>query len=214
LPEESGGIWNKIHEELSLEQKKHQAYLQKYPQNIPNDVCKHAFIRGFSIENSFNPKVGEYNFLFRTDFEDVYIWTYKENKKSALVSNVNLTVKELPHWKTAAHLIELSLLFAESFEFCLIDTYYTDYKWMFYFDPKRCHIDDIVFANLSEGEVNSMSYGRELKATEIANLAAMMELIFRDDKAYTAISLMTSAFQAHSCCGLATLNRTEKIRSW
>lgn len=184
---------------LKRENIKHQKLLEKYPPDVPNAVCKHAFIRGLPIENSFNPKVGEYNFLFRTNDEVVNIWTYQENTNSALVSEANLNVKQLPHWKTAAHLIELSLLYSEAFELGPLDLYYSDYKWMYDFKPKNC-INDIVFANLPAIEASDLHCGRVLKATNISNLASIMELILRDDKAYTAISLMASAFQAHACC--------------
>ena len=62
--------------------------LAKYPPDIPNISGHHAFIKGISIENSFNPCVGEYNFLFETSYEKMYIWTHTANENSALISDI------------------------------------------------------------------------------------------------------------------------------
>lgn len=188
------------------EQEKRNAWLIKYPQDVPNDVCNHAFIRGFSIENSFKPKVGEYNYLFKTEFESIYVWTYKKNKNSALVSEVNLAVMDVPYWKTVGYLIELALSYVDAFENVSDDNDGVDYKWMYYFNAKVSVIDNITFYNLSEIEANCMSYGVQLKATRIAKLSPIIELLLHDDRAYTALSLMNSAFKVHYCCLICELS--------
>ena len=109
---------------------------EKYPDDVPNTVCNHAFIRGYSLENSFGPKEGDYNYFCQIGFETLYIWTYQKNVNSALVSETQLAVKELPYWKTAANLIWLSLSFAKCFECATMDNL-PDYKWMYYFDPYK-----------------------------------------------------------------------------
>ena len=48
---------------------------KKYPPNPPNDLCKNAYVKGLLIENSFNPKVGEINELFETEYEKLFVWT-------------------------------------------------------------------------------------------------------------------------------------------
>lgn len=170
---------------------------EKYPDDIPNEACKHAFICGISVENSFHPQVGDFNYLFSTDYEDLYVWTYKKNKNSALVSIVNPSVKEEPFWKTAGRIVQLAFSFVEAFE-SIEDP--TEYKWMYYFNPEVSNIDEIVCYNLTEFERISLSNGRIYKATDIAKLASIIDILERDDRAYNALSLVHSAFSLHWCC--------------
>ncbi len=174
---------------------------EKYPDDVPNNVCNHAFIRGYSLENSFSPKKGDYNYLCQIGFETLYIWTYKNKKdiNSTLVSETNLAVKELPYWKTAANLIWLSLSFVQCFEGATMENI-PDYKWMYYFDPSTSTIENTVFYNFSSIEQMFISTGTHLKLTQIASLAPVIELLIRDDQAYSALSLVHSAFCIHSCC--------------
>ena len=75
-------------------QNERQAELEKkYPPNPPNDVCKDALVKGILIENSFNPKVGELNELFETEYEKLSVWTHDKDENSAIVINVDSTVK-------------------------------------------------------------------------------------------------------------------------
>ena len=176
---------------------------EKYPEDIPNEVCKHAFISGISIENSFRPKVGDFNYLFSTDYENIYIWTYKKRTNSALVSIVNPLVKEKPFWKTSGRLIQLAVSFDESFESIAKPT---EYKWMYYFSPARSTFDEIVFYDLSGSDRLLLPSGRIYKATEIAKVASIIEVFERDDRAYNAVSLVQSAFNLHWCCLICELS--------
>ena len=169
----------------------------EYPRDIPNETCNHAFIYGMSVVNNFCPKVGEYNLLFSTPSEDVYVWTYKKNTESALVSVVDPSIKEAPFWKTAGRLIQLSSLFVEAFDLSYEPV---EYKWMYHFDSNNTEIDKINFYGLSWLERQCLSKGRVYKATDIAKLANVIELLIRDDRAYNAVSLVKSAFDSHWCC--------------
>lgn len=186
------------------QRKKREMLEEKYPTNIPNEVCKYAFLYGFSIENSFNPKYGDFNYLFSTDNEKIYIWTYQKNKNSALVSEVDTKIKEKPFWKTAAKLIQLSLYFTEAFE-SIRDS--VDYKWMYHFNADDTTLDNVVFYGLTEIESHCMSYGLQLKATDIADLAPIIELLDRNDVAYNAVSLILSAFTSHPICLICELSK-------
>ena len=170
---------------------------------MPNNVCKHAFISGLLIENSFHPKVGEYNHLFSTKHEDIYVWTYKKNADSVLVSAVDLSISREPFWKTAGRLICLASSFIEAFETLGV---HTDYKWMYYFDFDRSVFDEICFYDVNEFDKKRLPQGREFKATSIANMASLIELFDRDDRAYNAVSLVSSAFEIHSCCLICELS--------
>lgn len=173
--------------------------------DFPNNDVRYAFLYGCSIENSFKPHVGDVNFLFNTQFERIYIWTYQENKMSALVSEVNDEVKNVPFWKTAGRLLQLAHDYANAFE---TEWEAIDYKWMYSFNNEHSFINEIRFYNLDEYERLSLSQGVNLKATRIADLAPLIELFERDDKAYNAVSLVLSAFSVHWCCLICELSKT------
>ena len=173
--------------------------------DFPNNDYRYAFLYGCSIENSFNPHVGDVNYLFNTQFEKIYIWTYKKNKMSALVSEVSDEVRNVPFWKTAGRLLQLAWAFENAFE---MKWEPIDYKWMFSFHNEKSLINEIRFYNISEYERLSFSKGVNLKATRIANLAPLIELFERDDKAYNAVSLVLSAFSVHWCCLICELSKT------
>lgn len=183
-----------------------QQLAEIYPEDVPNEASKHAVIQGYCIENSFGPHVGEYNDLCRIGYEKLCIWTHTKNTDSVLVSEIDLAVKQQPFWKTAAHLILLSYYFARSFE-CATANDVPAYKWMYYFDPSKAKIKDIVFHNLSELDREFISTGLGIKATDLARLAPIIELLNRDDKAYTSMSLLFTAFCVHPCCLICEMSK-------
>lgn len=204
--EDEEKLFEVIKDYMELRYEKQQQFLAKYPSDVPNEVCFHAFLRGISIENSFKPTVGNYIPFFDTPFEKIYIWTYKKDTYSALISEVNINIKKEAFWKNTATIIELALSFNRAFEAVTFDGEKIDYKWMYYFQPD-CLIDDLVFNNLDEIESSCMSYGENVKATTIASIANIIELLIRDDKAFTAMSLLNSSFEIHYCCLICELNK-------
>ena len=68
-----------------------------------------------------------------------------------MVSEVNLTVKQHPFWKTASYLIWISRYFCRYFEGATVEDL-PDYKWMYYFNPSSSKNEDIVFRGLSDME--------------------------------------------------------------
>lgn len=180
---------------------------QKYPSDIPNEVAKHGFIRGYLIENSFEPTVDEYNFLCKIGLENLYVWTYKKDNYSVLVSETDLNVKSLSCWKTASNLIWLSKMFYNAFENATNENL-PDYKWIYYFVPGETTIDQVVFFGLSELEAKSLGTGIVLKITDIADYSPVMELLLRDNKAYTSLAMVFSAFCSNYCCLTCELSQT------
>lgn len=57
-------LYSAINVFLQEREEKLRQLAEKYPDDIPNEACNHAFICGISIENSFHPKVGDFNYLF------------------------------------------------------------------------------------------------------------------------------------------------------
>ena len=208
--EESEKADQKLFEALQAfyeaEVERQQRIAEKYPEDVPNEASKHAIIRGYCVENSFGPYVGEYNYLCKIGYEDLYIWTYAKDTNSVLVSEVNPTVKQQLFWKTASYLIWISRCFCRSFEGATAENL-PDYKWMYYFDHSSSKIEDTVFLGLSDLESKFISTGVHIKATEIAALAPILELLIRDDKVYTALSLLFTAFCTHPCCLICEMSK-------
>lgn len=199
-------LYEIIKEWYEAEMERQQQFAEEYPDDVPNEASNHAIIRGYCVENSFRPNVGEYNYLCQIGYEDLYIWTYAKDVYSVLVSEVKLSVREESFWKTASYLIWISRYFCRSFEEATADNL-PDYKWMYYFDPSSSKIEDIVFRGLSDIEREFLSTGMQIKATEIADLAPILELLIRDDKVYTALSLLFTAFCAHPCCLICEMSK-------
>lgn len=107
-------------------QNERQAELEKkYPPNPPNDVCKYALVKGILIENSFNPKVGELNELFETEYENLFVWTHDKDENSAIVINVDSKVKDIPFGKIYVVLFGLQysmLMLLKEFHLIVLST--------------------------------------------------------------------------------------------
>lgn len=177
---------------------------EKYPPNPPNDVCQNAYIKGLLIENSFKPEVGEINNLFETEYEKIYVWTHDDNKYSAIVVEVTPAVKDIPFWKNIANIIWMALQYVKSFEG--ITSYDYDYKWIYYFDANEKLLDQ-TFEKLSIFEEVNLNCGSVIKATDIAELSPEIELMLRDDKAYTALMMLCNSFLQHYICLICELSR-------
>lgn len=200
-------LYSLIEQFVNAEVERNQKLEQKYPSDVPNGVANHGFIRGYLIENSFEPSVGDYSHLCKIGYENLYVWTYEEDSYSVLVAETDLGVKELPYWKTASHLIWLSRLFYNAFECASYDDL-PDYKWMYYFVPGETKIDEVVFSGVSELEAKFLATGTILKMTDVAAYAQVIDLLLRDDKAYTALSMTFSSFCTHPCCLTCELSQT------
>lgn len=200
-------LFSLLEQFVDTETERQKEQEQKYPSDVPNEVARHGFIRGYLIENSFEPTVGDYNYLCKIGFEKIFVWTYEKDSYSALVSETDLNVKTLPYWKTASHLIWLSRMYYHAFE-CAANEDLPDYKWMYYFVPGETTIDHVVFFGLSEFESEFLGTGTVMKMTDIAGYAQVIELLLRDDKAYTALSMVFSAFCSHYCCLTCELGQT------
>lgn len=198
-----GNFFSTLEGLLNDQERKQIEYEKRFPKDVPNEASSHAFLYGLSIENSFRPKVGEYNHFFSTNYESIFVWTYKKHTNSALVSVVDSSIKEAPFWKTAGRLLQLAYSYVEAFESAYEPI---DYKWMYYFNFETSDIDEIEFLGLEEFESRFLSNGRQIKVTDVANMASLIELFDRDDRAYNAVSLVKSAFDVHWCCLICELS--------
>lgn len=176
---------------------------KKYPPNPPNDVCRSAYIKGILIENSFNPIVGEVNELFETRYEKLSVWTHDKNQNSSIVIDVDPIVKKLSFWKNISSVIWLAIQYANSFE--NISSDYFEYRWIYYFDPDK-GLDEQVFSNLERFDKIYLTTGKIIKATDIGRLAPEIEFMLRDDKAYTALHMLSNSFLQHPICLICELS--------
>ena len=193
-------IFRKI---VEIKQKEQEEFYRKFPTDVPNTYCLHAYIKGVKIENSFKPSVGDFSQLFRTENEKIYIWTHKKDTNSALISKVEPQIKLIPFWKTVGNLINLSMAFNEAFEYIDFENK-LEYYWIYYFKPEK-NISDFTIFNLNEMDYPYLQNGRIIKATYLSRLAPIIQLLNNDDKCYTATSLLFSSFQIHNCCLICEL---------
>lgn len=176
---------------------------KKYPPNPPNDVCKMAYMKGLLIENSFEPEVGEMNELFEVEYEKVFVWTHEKDRNSSIIIKVDPEVKNMPFWKNIASIMWLAMQYANSFEGISADWY--EYRWIYYFDSNK-NLAEQVFNNLERFDNVHLTNGRIIKATDIGNLAPEIELMIRDDKAYTAMMMLSNSFIQHYICLICELS--------
>lgn len=75
---------------------------------------------------------------------------------------------------------------------------------MYEFSPS-IKLEEITFFNTYSNNLLFISSGRQIKATDLANLAPVIDLINNDDRCFTALSLLVSSFQLHYCCLICEL---------
>jgi hypothetical protein len=192
-----------IEDWVDYQNEKRAEFEKKYPPNPPNDVCKNAYVKGILIENSFNPQVGELNGLFKTEYEQLSVWTHDKDENSAIVIEVDSTVKDIPFWKNIGSVMWMALQYANAFEGISSDWF--EYRWIYYFDPDNS-LSEQVFNNLEQFDEIYIKSGRVIKATDIGNLAPEIELMLRDDKAYTALMMLCNSFLQHYICLICELS--------
>lgn len=178
-----------------------QEYLNKrYPTDVPNEVCNHVFIQGIKFENSFMPQVYDFVQIMKCNDEELFIWTHSKDTDTALVSLVSSNVKNINFWKNVGVIIQLAYSYSRDFE----HTMELEYRWCYYFDPNKSIFDQELYRNSDKyGLLN----GTILKLTELCLLSPIMELLLRDDKAFTAMSIFYSSMQIHYCCLICELDR-------
>ncbi|MFJ7891378.1 hypothetical protein ACIQYL_25450 [Lysinibacillus xylanilyticus] len=190
-------------EEFNEAYRNHQAYLDEYfPTDIPNKVCNHAFIEGIKFENSFKPKVHDFFPLMKCGDEELFLWTHTKDSYTALVSRVSDNVKDKNFWKNIGTVIQLAYSYSRDFE----DTMELDYKWCYYFDP-NISISEQEIYDCDDSDRYSLLNGTILKLTDLYFISPIIELVLRDDKAYTAMSNYYASMKTHYCCLICELGR-------
>lgn len=178
---------------LIVEQREY--YESIYPTDIPNSKCNYALLTGLKFENSFGPKVNDVYKLFETEYETVSVWTHSKNEYSALITEVSESIKDLNFWKNIGYVIQVSLDYYKSFEL------FTDieYRWCYYFD-RMSKYDSLELYNTNDLERFSMGDASIIKITELSEIARLLELFMRDEKAFTAVNQFYSSMKLHYCC--------------
>jgi hypothetical protein len=184
-------------------EKKREQHLKEYPPDIPNKECYHAIISGVKTDNSAGFKVNDYTPLLKTKFENLFIWTHTKDKYSSIVSEVSTEVKEISYWKNIGYILNLALAYYYDFE----HTSEMNYHWIYYFNNKRS-IDESEFQkgdHIGEGTFN----GSIQKISIFRDLSPLVELLLRDDKFYTSLSIFKNSVDCHWFCFICELSKSD-----
>ncbi|PLR76139.1 hypothetical protein CU633_17265 [Bacillus sp. V3-13] len=185
---------------------KRKEHLKRYPSDIPNKKCYHAIISGIKTDNSTGYKVKDYTPLLKTKHESLFIWTHTKNKNSSIVSEISLDIKELRYWKNMGYILELASAFYYDFE----HTADTNYHWIYYFDNSKS-IEENEFQigdHIGEGTFN----GSVQKISFFKVVAPLIELLLRDDKFYTSVSIFRNSVESHWFCFVCELSKSGLIK--
>lgn len=194
-----------LKEWMKYQREKADELEKKYPPNPPHETCHMAYIMGIRIENSFEPNVGDLNLFFETENETVYIWTHEKNQNSAIVMDVKKCVKEVYFWKNLCSIIWLAMQYAGAFEGGILSDWKLEYRWIYDFSQNN-PLEKCVFNNLQQFDDAYMTSGKVIKATDLAVLAPEIELMLRDDKAYTSLMMLNNSFKQHPICLICELS--------
>ncbi|WP_404456872.1 hypothetical protein LG329_19630 (plasmid) [Virgibacillus necropolis] len=200
-------FWAKFTSELAIGldemYKKRQAYLDEYyPNDIPNNVCNHAFIQGIKFENSYKPNVHDFVPLMKCDDEELFLWTHTKDSYTALVSRVSKNVKDRNFWKNIGTVIQLAYSYSREFE----HTLELEYRWCYYFDSNKLISEQEIY-DCDDAERYSLLNGTILKLNDLYLISPIIELLLRDDKAFTAVSTFYASMNSHYCCLMCELGR-------
>lgn len=168
---------------------------ERYPPDVPNDVCRHAIVSGILVENSPGFAVGELTPLMTLPLETVYVWTCRANQNSSILSEVHPSIKAKGFWKNAGQVLTLAHALAYACEQIMPEH---DYYWIYYFDPKR-PIDDCEFLD-DRPEFHGAFVGYVEQATFFQRSAPLVDLMLTDDRFYMAASLLVQSMLSHYCC--------------
>ncbi|MFP5203383.1 MULTISPECIES: hypothetical protein [Bacillus] len=193
-------VTKRIERQLHEQYEANRKYQQSYPIDIPNDVCNHAILNGIQIDNNFNPKVHDFVPFMKLDDEELFIWTHKKNSYSALVSKVSKDVKNENLWKNIGAVISLAYSYSTTFEHSMK----LDYKWCYYFDSNKLLLEHTIY---NKGYYESLPIGTVLKLNDLYAISPLIELLLRDEKAFTSISLFYASLNTHFCCLICELNK-------
>ena len=175
-----------------------------YPGNPPNKSCHIALLTGILFSNENGLQLHDLIPYFSTIYEKAYIWTHTRNESSSLVVDVDSSVKSLSVWRNLASILELTL--AISFNFEYVDEYVDecDYDWIYNFNPNTS-IKDSEFFNL---ENFARFSGSQHKISFLADRAALIELLFRDERFYVMSMNLLSSFNNHHFCLICAFNKS------
>jgi hypothetical protein len=79
-----------------------------------------------------------------------------------------------------------------------------EYKWWYYFDHNKSISDQ---EKIRGSAPYSLLSGTVLKLTDFYLLSPLMELLLRDEKSFTAMSIFYASMKTHYCCLICELGR-------
>lgn len=163
-----------------------------YPANPPNEKCHHALINGVLFYKTAGFKIHDFFPYFRVGNETANIWVHSNDFNPALLVDVDILATPQNIWRSLSSILELTIAISSSFEH--IDNY--DYDWIYNFNPHKSLAEN-EFLNSENidrlsGSVHPLSY--------FAELAPLIELLYRDERFYVMCMNLLASFNNHHFC--------------
>lgn len=184
--------------------KSSKKYSKEYPDNAPNAVLNHAILQWIWLWNNQILKKWDFHHLFDIWDEEIYSWTYEDDKSSLIIIKNKLNWNDLSLWKTAASILELAMSLRVGFE----SIYAFDYDWIYNF-KKNVEIDNQHFLN--KKYLSAVEYPQScFKINDFRDVINIINLLHQDDDFYTATQNLISSISHHQFCQICVLSKSKK----
>jgi len=174
---------------------------EEYPLDVPNDKCKHAFLKGLALDNQTwisgspvsLPSKGDVVPLCRVGAEEVSVWTEDRDHYSVFLVKSDPDRIPAQLWKTAASIMSVLIALTSAME----SIPKVEYAWIYDFAPKKAIqeqelLDDNDRFTPGNRVIHRLDHWFES--------APVMELLERDEKFFVAAQLLTQSFREHWFC--------------
>ena len=176
---------------------------------VTETLSDYGVITGILIHDDTMLENG-FRYLCTVGHEELFLWCLDRNDQCHLCSKPHvMDIGQKPYWKTVAALLQLYIGYAYCFETISVPTSF-DYIWFSSFDPqKKVTKRQIQQAFTPERSIHFHS-GLCITLEYFLKLVRFMELLDKNDKLYTALSLLYSSFEQHYCCLVCELDLSDR----
>lgn len=182
---------------LKGQEQSQMEYNKGNPVDAPNSVLNHAIVTEVTINSADILSEGDFIEFFKIGNENFYCWTFEKNMYSHLVVRVNPKVKDEELWKTSLSVLEIAFTMSTELEYKFV----FDYDWIYRFKStvgkdNQHYLKDRHFID-SDGPIRTIN--------EFRVIAPLIELLYKDNKFFTACQNIIVAKENHEFCQVCAL---------